>query len=241
MIETEANLSQKKMKMFSGYSAEWIQPVFSIAPEVFDPVDVISTFRSTSLLPNHHVVSLDAQRTVCLPVIGVVETTGLGVSTDQHDHSLPFSCGNREHLHLAVALQDPQYDDFAGGPPTPFTVLSPANCGLVALDTSFEGFPQFLGMSTTSSHQAIEALDRRSASQSPETLPVHRHTQNEEFQQTTLGAIRQLACRPRGRLRIAVSAGSTLQASVGELVGTSVIASTTSSHGQTSVNLVRFG
>ena len=163
------------------------------------------------------------------------------MSTDQPDHSLPFSCGNREHLHLAVALQDPQYEDFAGGPPTSFAVPSPANCGLVALDGSFEGVPQFLGMSTTSSHQAIEALDRRSTGQCPETLPVHRHAQNEEFQQTTLGAIRQAACRPRGRLRIAVSAGPTLQASVGELVGTSVIASTTSSHGQTSVNLVRFG
>ena len=241
MIETEANLPQKKMKMFPGHSAERIQPVFGIAPEAFDPVDVISTFRSTSLLPNHYVVSLDAQRTVCLPVVGVVETTGLGVSTDQPDHFLPFSCGNREHLHLAVALQDPQYDDFAGGTPTSFAVPSPANRGLVALDGSFEGLPQFLGMSTTSSHQAIKALDRRSAGQCPETLPVHRHAQNEEFQQTTLGAIRQAACCPRGRLRIAVSAGSTLQASVGELVGTSVIASTTSSQGQTSVNLVRFG
>jgi hypothetical protein len=241
MIETEANLPQKKMKMFSGYSTERIPPVFSIAPEAFDPVDVISTFRSASLLPDHHVVSLDAQRTVCLPVISVVETAGLGVSSDQPDHSLPFSCGNREHLHLAVALQDPQYDDFAGGPPTSFAVPSPANCGLVALDGSFEGVPQFLGMSTTSSHQAIEALDRRSTGQSPKTLPVHRHAQNEEFQQTTLGAIRQAACCPRGRLRLAVSAGSTLQASVGEFVSTSVIASTTSSHSQTSVNLVRFG
>jgi hypothetical protein len=241
MIETEANLPQKKMKMFSGYSAERIQPVFSITPEAFDPVDVISTFRSTSLFPNHHVVSLDAQRTVCLPVIGVVETAWLGVRTDQPDHSLPFSCGNREHLHLAVALQDPQYDDFASGTPTSFAVPSPANRGLVALDASFEGLPQFLGMGTTSSHQAIEALDRRSTGQSPETLSVHRHTQNEEFQQTTLGAIRQAACCPRGRLRIAVSAGSTLQASIGEFVGASMIASATSSHGQTSVNLVRFG
>jgi len=77
MIKAEANLPQKKMKVFSGYSAERIQPVFGIAPEAFDPVDVISTFRSASLLPNHHVVSLDAQRTVCLPVVGVVETAGL--------------------------------------------------------------------------------------------------------------------------------------------------------------------
>ena len=241
MIETEANLPQKKMKMFSRHSAERIQPVFGITPEAFDPVDVISTFRSALLLPNHHMISLDAQRTVCLPIIGVVETAGLGVSTDQPDHSLPFSCGNRKHLHLAVALQDPQYDNFAGGPPTSFAVPSPANCGLVALDGSFERVPQFLGMSTTSSHQAIEALDRRSTGQCPETLPVHRHAQNEEFQQTTLGAIRQAACRPRGRLRVAVSAGPTLQASVGEFVSTSVIASTTSSHSQTSVNLVRFG
>jgi hypothetical protein len=38
-----------------------------------------------------------------------------------------------------------------------------------------------------------------------------------------------------------VPAGSTLQASVGEFVGASMIASATSSHSQTSVNLVRFG
>ena len=77
MIEPEANLPQKKMKMFPGYSAERIQPVFRIAPEAFNPVDVISTFRSSSLLPNHHVVSLDTQRTVGLPVVGVERLPGL--------------------------------------------------------------------------------------------------------------------------------------------------------------------
>jgi len=126
MIETEANLPEKKMKVFPGHSAERIEPVFGIAPEAFDPVDVNSTFRSASLLPDHDVVSLDAQRTVGLPVIGVVETSGPCVRTDQPDHSLAFSCGNHEHLHLAVALQDPQYDDFAGGTPTSFAVPSPA-------------------------------------------------------------------------------------------------------------------
>lgn len=186
MIETETNLPQKKMKMFSGHSAERIEPVFGIAPEAFDPVDVISTFRSASLLPDHYVVSLDAQRTVCLPVVGVVETAGLGVRTDQPDHSLPFSCGNREHLHLAVALQDPQYDDFAGGTPTSFAVPSPANRGLVALDGSHEPFALFLAMHTAGLYQTIEAFDRRSARGGPESLPARPVTRRTESSSSRL-------------------------------------------------------
>lgn len=54
MIETEANLPRKKMKMFSRHSAERIQPVFGIAPEAFDPVDVISTLRGPAIPRHEH-------------------------------------------------------------------------------------------------------------------------------------------------------------------------------------------
>jgi hypothetical protein len=62
MVEPIANLSQEKMKMFAGHSAERIEPVFGIVPEALDPVEVVSSFGPTSLLADHHMIPLDAQR-----------------------------------------------------------------------------------------------------------------------------------------------------------------------------------
>jgi len=47
---------------------------------------------------------------------------------------------------MSVALQDPQYDDLAGGSPTPLAPPGRANRGLVALDGSLEGLGKFFLM-----------------------------------------------------------------------------------------------
>ncbi len=242
MVETIANLPQEKMKMFTGYSAKRIEPVFGITPEPFDPVDVVSSLRSSSLFSNHHMIPLDAQRTIRTPVIGVVETARPGVRTNQADDPISFPGGNGKHLHLTIALQDPQHDDLAGSSPTPLAPPSPANRGLVALDGSLERLAQFLDMGATGSVQSIETFDRGSARRSPESLPVDRDSQNEQFQQATLGSFRQANRGPCDLPRIPSAAGLALESSVGQLVRPGVTALSTSSHGQTRIeNLVRFG
>ena len=240
MVETITNLPQKKMKVFSGHSAERIEPVLGIAPEPFDPVDVVSSLRSSSFFSNHHVVPLDAQRTIRMPVIRIVQAARLRVGTNQSEDPIP-SIRNIKHSHLTVPLQDPQHDHLAGGSPAALPPPSPANRGLVALDSSLEGFAQFLDIRAASTRQAIEALDRGSAGRCPESLPIHRDTQNEKFEQSSLGTLCQSNRRPRRCPRVASPAFFALEPPVGEFVGPRVSASITSSHVQTSVNLVRFG
>ena len=242
MVETIANLPQEKMKMFAGHSAERIEPVLRIAPEALDPVDVVPSLGPTSLLADHHMIPLDAQRTICMPVIGVVQTARPSMSTNQADDPISFPCGNGEYLPLTVALQDPQHDDLAGGSPTALAPPGPANRGLVALDGSPERFAQFLDMRTAGPDQTIEAFDRRSARGGPESLPVHRNSQHEKFQKPTLRRLRQPDRRPYSCPRVPSPAGLALESSVGQFVSPGMTASFTSSHGQTRIeNLVRFG
>src|SRR4030065_2232983 len=85
MIEPITNLPQEKVKMLSGHSTERIEPILRIAPEAFDPVDVVSSLRSSSFLSDHHMISLDTQRTIRMPVVRVVQAARLGVGTNQSD------------------------------------------------------------------------------------------------------------------------------------------------------------
>src|SRR4030067_2113189 len=98
MVETITNLPQEKMEMFAGHSVERIEPVLGITPEPFDPVDVIPSLRSSSFLSDHHMVSLDAQRTIRMPVVRVVQAARLGVGTNQTDDLIPTS-RNVKKLH----------------------------------------------------------------------------------------------------------------------------------------------
>src|SRR4030065_965248 len=141
MVEQITILPQEKMEMFSGHSTERIEPVLGITPEPFDPVDVIPSLRSSSFLSDHHMVSLDAQRTIRMPVVRVVQAARLGVGTNQSDDFITTR-RNVKNLHLAVALPDPQHDNLASSSPTTLPPPSPANRGLVALDGSFKGFAQ---------------------------------------------------------------------------------------------------
>jgi hypothetical protein len=49
MVETEANFPQVKMEVFLGYTTVGIKPVFGIAPEALDAVDVVPAFWFTPL------------------------------------------------------------------------------------------------------------------------------------------------------------------------------------------------
>ncbi len=226
--------------MFSGHSAERIEPVLGIAPEPFDPVDVVASLRSSSFFSNHHVVPLDAQRTVRMPVIRIVQAPRFRVGTNQSENSIP-SVRNIKHSHLAVALQDPQHDHLAGGSPTALPPPDPANRGLVALDGSPKGCAQLLDIRAASTCQTIEALDRGSAGRCAESLPVHRYTQDEKFEQTSLGDLCQSYRSPGSCPRIPMPAVLALEPPVGEFVCSRMTTLFTSSHRQTSVNLVRFG
>lgn len=116
MVETITSPPQEKMEMFSGHSAERIEPILGITPEPFDPVDVIPSPRSSSFLSDQHMVPLDTQRIIRMPVIRVVQAARLGVGTNQLDALIPPT-RNVKSLHLTVVLQNSKYDNLAGSSP----------------------------------------------------------------------------------------------------------------------------
>ena len=235
MVEPIANLPHEKMEMFSGHAAERIEPILGVDPEPFEPIEVILSFRTTLLLADDHMVSLKAQRTIGMPVVGVVQTARLGVRSRQGDELLPFPGRNREDLDLTVALQDPQHEDFAGSTSAAIAPPDPAKHGLVALDRPFEGLRQFLLTRATRAHQAIEPLDRSNAGRRPEPLPIHRHAQDEQLQQATLRRCRKSTGVPGGRPCVPTPAIPAFKPAVCQMIRPTVTTLSTTSHDQSKV------
>jgi hypothetical protein len=125
MADPIANIPQETMKMFAGHSAERIEPVLGIAPEALDAVEMVPSFGPTFLPADHRMIPLDAQRTVRMPVIGVVRTARLRMRMDQSDDPISFPYRNGKHLQPTGELQDPQHDDLAGSSPTELPRRSP--------------------------------------------------------------------------------------------------------------------
>jgi len=57
MVETEANLTQVKVEVFLGYTTVRIEPMFCIAPESFNTVDVIPAFGFTTFFANDNMTT----------------------------------------------------------------------------------------------------------------------------------------------------------------------------------------
>jgi hypothetical protein len=55
MVETIASLPQGMMHVFSGHSAERIEPILRIGPEALDAVEMVPSFGPTSPLKDHHI------------------------------------------------------------------------------------------------------------------------------------------------------------------------------------------
>jgi hypothetical protein len=215
MVELIGNLPKEKMQVFSGYTAKRIEPVLGITPEPFDPVEVVPSLRVTLLLADDHMVALEAQRTVGVPVVGVEQTARLGVRVHQGDEVLFRPGRDRENPDLPVALQDPQDDDLACRSPTALPRLDPAKHGLVVLDHSVERLSEVFLIRAARSHQTIEPLDRPNAGRPSEPLPVYRHAQNEQLQQATLRRPGQATRVPCGRPSVPTSTFFELVPAVG--------------------------
>lgn len=67
------------MEVLFGNSPVLVKPVFSERPEPLDSVEVISTFRFTLLFSHDYMITADWEKGVGKPIIGVVETSWLGV------------------------------------------------------------------------------------------------------------------------------------------------------------------
>ena len=88
--------------------------MFSITPEAFDAVDVSSSLGPAGIFSDDNMVPSDRQRTIGMPVIGIVQTSGPGVLSHKADELLSASSLDREDPDQTVSLEDAKDDDFSG-------------------------------------------------------------------------------------------------------------------------------
>src|SRR5437763_1292204 len=118
MIEAERDFTQVKVEELLRHAAVHVEPMFGIAPEAFDPVDVVAPTRPAALLPDDDVRAANTQAGISLPVVRVVEAAGQGVRDDQaFEFGAPAPL-DREDTDDAVALKDAEDDDLAGRAPS---------------------------------------------------------------------------------------------------------------------------
>ena len=181
MVETIANFTQKKMEVFSGYSAVRVEPMFCIAPKSLDTVNMISSLGSAQVFSDHDMITPNSQGSICMPVIGIIQTSRPSVLSDKADQLGPRTPLNRKSLDEAIALQNPKYDNLASCTPPAFAFPVAAKGGFVALNGTFKRHTTMLFKSTTSSDQAEKPFDRRCRGNAPKTHPINSNAKGKKL------------------------------------------------------------
>ena len=219
MVETEANFPQKKVERFLGYPSVGVEPVFGVAPESLDPIDMGSTSGAAGFLPDHHVLSPHCKGSVGLPIVRVVEASGLGMRLHQANQRLCLPLLNREHGNLAIALKDAQHDDLPCCSPTSFASPPPPEGRLVTFYGPIEGLSTFFFPCQYSPNQAIKPLDRSLADRGSKSQSVDRNAQDKPLQQSPLVSIGNSASIPDRDPSVLSMTSSALESSIAKMPG----------------------
>lgn len=230
MVKTIANLTQKKMEVFLRYSTVRIKPMFRITPEPFDPVNMVSTFRSSPVFTNDDVVTPNGQGRISLPVVRVVQTARTGVLLNQPDQFSLTSSLDRKCPDQSVALKQAENDHLAGRAPASFALAMPAKHGLVAFDRPLKRIPAILLKGTAGTNQTVKTLNGRSRCQTPEAHPVDRNTKGEQFHQSGFGSVGKTTAFPDRFDSKPGRTATTFQTTVGQFPSTSKLTFWTAYH-----------
>jgi hypothetical protein len=202
------------MEELLGHTAIVIKPMFSIAPEPLDPVEMIPTFRPSFLFQDDHMVAPNRQRGVGLPVIGIVEASWLGVLPHQslNETQLPFR--DREGVANPIALEEAQDDDLTAGSPAALPRPMASKGDFIALNFSPEGFRTLFGHTEPMADQPKEPFGRLGRGWTSEPKTVRRNPKDKVLQKLSLGSLRKARGLPDTLKSKSESAAATLEASV---------------------------
>ena len=78
------------MEVFARDSTVMGEPVFRIGPEAHNTIEMISAFRFPLFLSDHHMVTADIEKGVCVPIISIAQAACLGMVCHERD-SVPIS------------------------------------------------------------------------------------------------------------------------------------------------------
>jgi len=85
VVKSPFHCFQVEVEVFLRDTTVMVEPVFRIRPEALTTIEMISAFRFTLLLSDHHMVTADIEKGVCVPIIVVVQAACLGMVCHERD------------------------------------------------------------------------------------------------------------------------------------------------------------
>ena len=77
MVKSPFHFFQVEVEVFPRDATVMVEPVFCIRPEAFTTIEMISAFRFPLVLSDHHMVTADIEKGVCVPIIGIIQAACL--------------------------------------------------------------------------------------------------------------------------------------------------------------------
>lgn len=169
-------------------SAVGVEPVFGIAPEAFDAVDVGSTLRNSNLFGHGDVRPTQTKTGVSPVFVCVVQTADGGVGVDNGQQLGSASRRDRECSNMPIPLLDAEYDGFSLGSPAPGTRPESNERSFVEFELPIQTFgPGKQVLVDARAAESIESLYRLLIDLDMEAEPVRGNAQTEVFEQSGFG------------------------------------------------------
>jgi len=188
IVEPPFDLFEEQGKHLLAESAVGVEPVFCVAPEAFDTVDVGSSLRNSFLFGHGDMRPAQPKTGVSPVFIGVIQAADGGVCVDngQQFGSAPRRDGERSNM--PIALVNAEYDGFSFSSPTPGTRPESTERGFIELELPVQTFG--LGKQVlvdARAAESVESLNRLLIDLDVEAEPVGWNAEAEVFEQAGFG------------------------------------------------------
>ncbi len=204
--------------------------MFGITPKAFDAIKMIPSFGSAKIFSDHYTVTSNSQRSINMPVIGVVQTSLPGVFPDKSNKFSNGSFLNRKRLDQSVPLQNPENNNFVCSSPAAF-YFSGANKGRFgAFNGSFKGHPSMFFIGTAGSDQSKETFNCRGRINTPVPQPVDRNSQGKKLNKFSFCSVRKLTAFPNRFNFKTRTTPTTFHSAIGKFPGSRILTLCTSFH-----------
>ena len=177
VIESPLDLFKVQRKEIFLNSTIRVQPMFGIAPEAFDTVNIGSSLGYSFAFIDNHVNTTQVKGSIGMPVIGVVKAAGRGVPGDQRQNLGSASRRHREGNNLPVSLINAENNRLSGSSPASVSGAVSTKHGFIHLERSTVRTEQLQAVLVkTDPELLVEALHSLLAHAHQKAKPVDRHT-----------------------------------------------------------------
>ena len=130
--------------------------MFCITPKAFNAINMIPSFGSAKIFSDHYMITSDCQRSISMPVIGVVQTSRPGMLSNKSNQLNSGSTLYRKCLDQSIPLKDAENNNFTCSAPAAFPFSVATKGRFVAFNGSCKRHPTMFFIGTASSDQSKE-------------------------------------------------------------------------------------